>query len=333
MFGSFLNHSSFFVPVLAQAEAAAQTTKDLNNVPFWQNGFFIFGVLMLTIFLATFLSKLISGSLRLPEYRSRMTMVLMPLFVALLMITYGDLRFGVDLRGGVNYVGSLNLSQYKGDVNPPTAQDIIGQLNQRVNPSGTLEIAIRPLGEDKIEVTIPDVTFDEADAIWDRLVSAGKLEFRIVADFQFPDHAAVMKQAAERAKEGSRESSIKDDDGEEIAFWAPLARIDVEPNKKAPKIRPFKYNPGFGRNLIRNRETGQIVELFRGMSDIEVTKFFDDNNIRPQILIMQSRKDERVDGSHLANVSAGTDQNGGPNVNFETGPEGATRMGLLTGVE
>ena len=86
MFGAFLNHSSFFVPVLAQAEAAAQTTKDLNNVPFWQNGFFIFGVLMLTIFLATFLSKLISGSLRLPEYRSRMTMVLMPLFLSLIHI-------------------------------------------------------------------------------------------------------------------------------------------------------------------------------------------------------------------------------------------------------
>ncbi len=338
MFGvNFLQ--SAYLP-LAQAEKAAQGVADVaKDLPIWQNPFFIFAALLLTIFVGSFASKVVCNSLRLPEFRGRMTMVLVPLFVALLMILYGDLRFGVDLRGGVNFVGSLNLAQYEGEENPPTAESIISQLNQRVNPSGTLEIVIRPLGDDKIEVTIPDVEMAEADIIWERLVSAGKLEFRIVADSRF--HSSTLDLARQQTEQGSRSPKVVDKDGKTLAYWVPLARLDArecKPRDIVDGLPAYKFVPARS-HLLRNRETNQLFNIndFQYPTNAKLnsrafTEYLNARGIRPQILVMEPREDENVEGKHLANVTAGTDQNGSPNVNFETKPDGASRMGMLTGL-
>lgn len=151
--------------LFAQASTPDVTQKAMTEPGFFQSGTFGFLLLIAVIFLGWFIAKTISSSLRLPEYRSRLVMAILPIMLGGLLIYSGwPPRFGVDLRGGINMVGSLNLSQFPKD-DRPTAQDIIDQLIKRVNPSGTMEIVIRPLGEDKIEVTIPDVTSAEADDI------------------------------------------------------------------------------------------------------------------------------------------------------------------------
>ena len=325
--------------LLAQANDAADVAqKASQEVGFFQSGTFGFLLLLLVIFLAWFLAKSISSSLRLPEYRSRMLMALMPIFVGGLLIYSGwPPRFGVDLRGGINMVGSLNLAGFPED-NRPTAQDIIDQLIKRVNPSGTMEIAIRPLGEDKIEVTIPDVTSAEADNIWQLLVSAGKLEFRIVADERF--HPTEIALAREYAAEGYRGKAIldKENDNKKVAYWVPVARVEMEPGQTPPAIIPFKYFPG-SADVYRDRNTGDIVSFAnlpissRDNGGAEFAAYCEQRGIRPQILMIQPRPDENVEGSHLAVVSRGTDpKTGRPIVEFETTPEGAGQLGMLTGM-
>ena len=323
--------------LLAQATEVAQ--KGSGEISFWQSGTFGFILLLLVIFLAWFLAKSISSSLRLPEYRSRMVMALLPIMVGGLLIFSGwPPRFGVDLRGGINMVGSLNLADFPKE-NRPTAQDIIDKLIKRVNPSGTMEIAIRPLGEDKIEVTIPDVTPAEADNIWRLLVSAGKLEFRIVADGQFLAHREAMSFAEEEAKGGYRGKVIKDDEGKEVAFWCPIARIEIPQGQTAPAVIPYKYFPS-ANELYRDRNTGLITNFpglqsprNRDAAGAVFAQYCEANGIRPQILMMTPRPDEKVGGDHLAAVSRGTDtKTGRPIVQFETTSEGAGQLGMLTGM-
>ena len=317
--------------LLAQADGAKEES-------FFQSGTFGFLLLIAVIFLGWFLAKTISSSLRLPEYRSRLLMAIMPIMIGGLLIYSGwPPRFGVDLRGGINMVGSLNLAQFPKE-NRPKAQDIIDQLIKRVNPSGTMEIVIRPLGEDKIEVTIPDVTPQEADDIWQLLVSAGKLEFRIVGNSKF--HVTEFELAEKAATEGWRGKEIKDADGKLVAFWCPLARVEVEPGQPVPDIAPYKQYPNSQTQLFRDRNTGNIVN-FNGwpsprnqeQAGAAFAEYCESIGVRPQILMIQPRDNENVEGSHLAAVSRGTDTTTGrPIVQFETTAEGSGQLGMLTGM-
>ena len=316
------------INLLAQAGDVAQ--KGSKEISFFQSGTFGFLLLIVVVFLAFFIAKTLAASLNLPEYRSRMVMALLPIMVGGLLIFSGwPPRFGVDLRGGMNMVGSLNLSDFPED-NRPSAQDIIEQLVKRVNPSGTKEIMIRPLGEDKIEVTIPDVTPEEADGLWRLLVSAGKLEFRIVGNERF--HPTEMAFAEKAAKEGYRGKEITDEEGKRVAFWVPIARVEMEEGQRVPAVIPFKYSPS-GNELWRNRNTGQIVRFPNLRDGADFAEFCDSSGIRPQVLMIESRPDEKVDGSDLAAVSRGTDpKTGRPIVQFETTAQGAGQLGMLTGM-
>ena len=309
-----------------------------KNESFWNSGTFGFILLLLVLFLGWFLAKVISSSLRLPEYRSRLLMAIMPVLIGCLLIFSGwPPKLGVDLKGGMNLVGSLNLADFPADQRP-TAQEIIDQLIKRVNPSGAMEIVIRPLGEDKIEVTIPDVNSQEADDIWQLLVTAGKLEFRITGNRRF--HRPQFELAEKKASEGYRQKNIMNEEGETVAFWCPIARSDDDKYKDA-EVKPYKYPPNFSQaQLYRDRNTGRIVDF----SDLRMpqnpdlmgaafAQYCEERGIRPEILMIQPKPDENVEGRHLAAVTRGTDpQTGRPIVQFETTAEGASRLGMLTGM-
>ena len=137
--------------------------------PFTNTGMFVFLLLIAAVVLGYFAAKYISSGLKVAEYQGRMSIVLIAVLIATLMIwAKWPPKLGVDLRGGINMIGSLNLDAFldeDGAGKRPEAADIIPALVRRVNPSGTKEIMIRPLGADKIEVTIPTVEASEADGI------------------------------------------------------------------------------------------------------------------------------------------------------------------------
>ncbi len=149
------------------------------------------------------------------------------------------------------------------NVEKPEAKDIIPALIRRVNPSGTKEIMIRALGTDKIEVTIPSVELQEADEIWDRLVKAGKLEFRIVADTRFDK--PVMDEAKKLAKAGNRERLIQEVDAagnkKTLAVWTTLAReVNEDGSSDEDTVAPIKFLPSRS-HLVRDKSTGRILEM------------------------------------------------------------------------
>ncbi|MDG1874085.1 MAG: hypothetical protein P8J27_09245, partial [Mariniblastus sp.] len=129
--------SIFQLALLAQDEQVAA-------VPFYNQGWFVTLLLIAAVAGGLFLAKVISESLKVAEYRSRMAIVMIAVFVAGLMIwAKWPPKLGVDLRGGINMIGSLNLDAFLDDNNSgvtPKAKDIIPALIQRVNPSGTKEI-------------------------------------------------------------------------------------------------------------------------------------------------------------------------------------------------
>ena len=324
------------------AQNAAQAAE--NIVPFYQTGLFVFLLLIAAVALGIFAAKYISSGLKVAEYQGRMSIVLIAVLVATLMIwAKWPPKLGVDLRGGINMIGSLNLDAFldeDGAGKRPEAADIIPALVRRVNPSGTKEIMIRPLGADKIEVTIPTVEDAEADGIWKRLVEAGKLEFRILAR----DSQAFKRQrdaAKAQADAGNRSRKVQEEiDGkmQTVAVWVALARV-VQPEDSPNDIVPFKFVPQRS-DLVRDKASGKILDLSTwsasGSLDsdsqgAEFAKWCAAQGVRtPQILVIQPEEAQNVEGEHLANVSSAMDERGRGSVAFKTTAVGASKMGTLT---
>ena len=314
------------------------------------SGYVLVAMLVVAVLLGLVLAHFLGGSLNLTDYRKRMAWVFVPFLVALLMIGTGwPPEFGVDLRGGINMVGSLNLDneeidEYDPNYVRPKAKDIIPILIGRVNPSGTKEIMIRALGDEQIEVTIPSVSLEEAEGVWDSIVKTGKLEFRIVANQRFNEHKAVLELAQKAAQSGDfrekRSRYVVDSNDKRVGVWVGLAKVllNAEEEKKGrPKTMPYKFSPD-GVHLIRNKATGEIISLntlqysnnakHRGLDfaywcrDLGITK--------PEILMMFPEENQDVQGKHLSSVTSTFDQEGKPAVAFRTTIEGMGRLGLLT---
>ena len=146
---------------------------DTTEVAWYQSGYAMFAILLLILFGSWALGRAIAKSLRMDDYATKLAVIIGCLLISTLVVsTKWPPKFGIDLRGGMNLIGELNLDDLDsgqndyGAVTQTTAKDIIPILVRRVDPSGTREIMIRPLGTDKIEVTIPTDSEQEADEIW-----------------------------------------------------------------------------------------------------------------------------------------------------------------------
>ncbi len=66
-----------------------------------------------------------------------------------------DIRLGKDLRGGVSLIYRVSVPDEPGVDRQSVISQTISVLKDRVNPTGVLDIAIQPLGQDRIEVVMP----------------------------------------------------------------------------------------------------------------------------------------------------------------------------------
>lgn len=307
-----------------------------KDVPYWQTSWFILLLVVAAFVLAFWLGYAITKSLRTPEYATRVAMIFLAIFLSSLIMMYGKLRYGVDLRGGVTYIGQVDLpedSVFK-------IEDLIPKLIQRVDPSGTREIMIRSLSRDKIEVTMPDVDMADADNIWNRLVRTGHLEFRIVAATEH--HSTIINRALEKLNSGDLGQNVTtvDSGGNErlIAKWYTLARLEPEPGQKYDPHAPFKFVPS-ANHLVRDKETGTLIEMskvpFSRVADrqgAEFAAYCKQQGFRNvQVLLVEPEtEDYDVQGTHLTDASPSTDEMGRRAVSFRLNSVGAARMGALT---
>ena len=148
---------------------------------------------------------------------------------------------GVDLKGGVVLIYEIDLGSSRGTAETDQAEinrgDLVQAITNRINPSGTKEIVVRPYGERQVEIIIPEVDAEEVENIKRQISTAGMLEFRIVANTR--DHQDIIALAEEQAQNpdpraGSARSScvrlVEDGvaEDEKVGFWAQAAKTKLQ---------------------------------------------------------------------------------------------------------
>ena len=316
-------------PMLLLAEEAGKTDPI--------KGYLIFAAILGLIFLSWFLGSRIASGFRMQEYSQRLAFTIgAVLFSALIVGTSWPPKFGVDLRGGMNMIGSLNFDENPDMEKEGVVETVIPILQRRIDPSGTNEIVMRSLGQDKIEIIIPDVNEVEAKEIWNRLIRAGQLQFRVVASRA--KHADVIEMAEKQNASGSNLRDVKNASGKKVARWIGIAFEDMRGVELGDNDNvPYKYTPGM-QHLVRDSRTLRTIDMrqvplgndpkFHGETFAD---WCAEQNIRnPQLLVLEPDEKSNVEGKDLASIQRSNDEMGRPCVTFDLSGDGGRRMGRFT---
>ena len=269
------------------------------------DGYLILGILAALFLIPMYLGNFFAKSLRMPDHGWKFAVALGTLAGAAIIYSFGEVKYGPDLSGGITLIYELQDSALRkqaaeageaGDESDVVAgssdlsalmEETIGALQQRVDPSGTKEITIREYGAGQIEIIIPKAKPEDLKYIERKIYTAGALEFRITASENFRKHLDKIKKAKELSS-GVNELIVG---GEKVAEWV-------------------SYD----------------VEHFRGDSDV-VTRMAGEE---PQVLVLTD-DGQNVTGDFLSGATKSINQSGQAIVEFSFNAEGAQRFGRLTG--
>ncbi|TWU67385.1 protein translocase subunit SecD [Crateriforma conspicua] len=284
-------------------------------------------VLILPFVVGSFLAK----AMRMPQMATRLGFILLAVNASAVVLLNKLPGLGVDLRGGTILVYEIDPSkneQKQADGGQRIqSESLVEPLTQRINPSGTQEIVIRPYGENQIEIIVPEVDQREVDRIKQLIEEAGILRFAIVANQA--DHQAIIDLARTNAESDyPLREIVGSTDGLLYGRWVAVGR---EANE-VDGVRPFRL--GVGNATLRNPDTGNLVNppaqaLFsdepgtlarwvadQGMSGLEI------------LMVIDPLLD--VKGEDLSFASGTVDERGGPAVAFNLTDQGSGRFRALT---
>ena len=310
----------------------------MSGGSFWENlqSFaYLVGVIVAVFIVPFIIGKFLSRWLRMPDHASKIGLILASVVAGGLIVGLKPLRYGVDIKGGTNLVYELDKSIANADGrNVVKASTLVPQLAQRLNPSGTKEIMIRPSGDDQIEIVVPNVDQMEIDEIKRVIQNAGILHFRIVANET--DHQEIIQVARNQAASANESERLAKEvrlgEGSErrvAGLWQAIGRDEQA------KDGIFPYKTSYPRDIIRDAKTGQIIEgippsdrplaferwlLAQGINDIEL------------LLALErgGKPFEEVTGDHLQTARRSMNKNGFPEVEFTMKSVGAKRLSALT---
>ncbi len=133
--------------IFAQAKPAADVAGDGMSVAL--NLFIALGVVVGSFVLGSIIAR----GLRMPDYSTKIGIVLFTLIAGLAVNFFGwPPKRGIDLSGGVVLVYEVD----KGLSQPSWMQTAIGRLNDELNVGGGEKLEARPVGADQIEVVVPN---------------------------------------------------------------------------------------------------------------------------------------------------------------------------------
>lgn len=314
--------------LLAQ-DATEEVAKEL---PLIQQPWFMFVVVLATIAICFLLGIFLAKQIRMDDYGWKLGLMLSSLLVALEVGAFQQPmfrpKFGVDLSGGVTFIAQLAKTD-DGDDPVPIAT-LIPRLKERLDPTGTKDIILRGLGDDKIEIIIPEADDQEAERIWKRAVKAGYLQFRIVADERY--HAQLMEVAKLPSNKGKRilyDETVRE--GEKVRELGRWIRLDRSTLKNG-ELGPFRYSP-YSTNMICDRKTREILSLQDWQNSRKpLEAWLEDTGHDAIDILMVAPPSEKqdVDGEDLRTVYAGMDDKGGAAVDFTMDLEGTKKFLALT---
>lgn len=291
------------------------------------SGWVIFCLMLAVVFLPYILGTLIGNALRLKEFSSRIGTVLFVLAACLTPfgyrlatadaeLTFAErfaecFRLGIDLDGGTNLV--YEIDQKKAEEKAQKSEDssiflsdsldnMVGAIARRVNPSGTEEVTVRRVGNERIEVIIPGADQAYVDEMKDRITRLGTLEFEILATASKGSHREIIRAAKKLPLD---ENSVYQDDIE-VARW-----VDVVPTERIS-------NGG----EVLPAETREVVREEKNDKGQSVTQ---------QALVVLTPDEDKVSGEFLIRAGESMDPSSGRLVvTFQFDSEGGARMGELT---
>lgn len=316
---------------LAQ-EAQEQPKSDGVLSPLVLSVLAVVAVLVIPIFVGKFLAK----SLKMPTHDARIGMLAFSILASATILYFGKLDYGVDLRGGTILVYELDpkailaKNEEGGDTRVSSA-DVIPALTKRINPAGTLEIVIRPYGEDQIEIIIPDTDTAAVDAVKRQITEAGILRFAILANRD--DHRALIETAEEASRSSDRQRVlsrvVSDSSGRALGFWADVDREDED----SEGVRALRVD--VTASIVRNPDTGQILQVPMSLAAGEQTGknlalWVASQGLRELQTLMVLDEKLGITGEDLAFVSQSYDEQGRPSVRFSLKDAGSSRFYALT---
>lgn len=213
------------------------------NNPIYVNLFLTVGLLVVSFLLGGYLSR----AIRMADYGWKLSVIILATLASAVVVYRGwPPKLGVDLGGGVILVYQVDPEKIPKE--GFDIQKLISSVGERVNPGGQKEITVRPLGNDKIQITIPQVGEEEARRIKSIISRAGTLEFRILANLR--DDRSVI----ERAQNEPNHKELKDSNGDVMAWWVPVSpkeaasfqgdtQVTTRPSKSGGLEVLVKYDP------------------------------------------------------------------------------------------
>ena len=108
------------------------------------------------------------------------------------------LKLGIDLSGGTILV--YQVDPEAGD--RVDLDELVAALKRRINPEGVFDITIRSVGDDRVEIIMPEEMAEQAEEVKRKLTEEGSLEFRILASTsEAADFPARLKRVARDTEE------------------------------------------------------------------------------------------------------------------------------------
>ncbi len=291
----------------------------------WRSGLLNLAVFVGAILIPFLLGKWLAKFLRMPNATFGFTTILFFLLGSLTILflpkidkTATKLLYGPDIVGGMNLI-------YK---------DFVVPLINRLNPSGTLEIKIRPNGDDRIEITLPAVDESEVAEIERLITQAGILEFRIVANRS--DHKDIIDRAIAQANSEDANVRVRrrvtmadkaTGQEREVGLWR---RVGAVNNNGIIEYDGY----GFG-DLVRNGQTGRIIEPPPTQKPGDLDAWLKSQKVEVMEILLATERAGRpyrvVSGVHLQRAQKSFGKMGGYEVNFTMTAGGSNEMLALTG--
>lgn len=279
--------------------AAETTDKATSGV----SGMTIFLIVLAVFVLPFVLGAVIARGLKLKEYSQKIGLVLFTAIIAatpfVWQIANGHdwrdaIRLGIDLAGGSNMVFEVDQTKSEKELSNEVMDQMVGAIGRRINPSGTEEVTVRKVGQNRIEVIVPGADTEDVQRIKSLITRLGSLEFAIVANRRDREHA----EAVARALQNPDKKDIRDKEGRVIASWREVNGDDSFEGVDQIVTRPFTKEDG---------TQGEEV-----------------------LVLIEPNEERRVTGKYLVRARQSTDQNGAPAVTFIFNAKGGTLFSQLT---
>lgn len=318
--------SEFDLLLLGQAETISTSTTS------W-TAWIVNVLVVLALFTLPFLfGNFMAKRLRMPTIAGRIGFAVFVIAATLIVCFKANWRvpYGVDISGGTILVYEV-LKSTSNNSEAVDADAVVTALQNRLNPSGTKEISIRPYGESQIEVVVPVTDPFAVDGIKKAIREAGQLKFRIVANQR--DHALII-QAAQKLAQSSAptQRDVYSDDKRLVGEWYEVGRND----KPAGSDRIYPLRTSVMGYVVRNSRTGEFISP-PSLPDEEYAfeRWLASQKIESVDVLMALERSEtsryaEVSGDDLSNAKFKYDNNGMPAVEFDLNTVGAGKMFKLT---